>query len=40
MGVLGVSVIFIGYVLCYASIADHGKFATAPWEGLTGSAYE
>lgn len=40
MGLLGVSLIFVGYVLCYASVANHGKFATEPWRGLTADAYD
>lgn len=40
MGVLGVSLIFIGYTLMYAAVADHGKFAASPWNGVTASAYD
>lgn len=40
MGMLGVSLIFVGYVLVYAGVANHGKFALSPWSGLTGDAYE
>lgn len=28
-----------GYTLVYASVANHGKFATEPWAGLFGDAY-
>lgn len=40
MGLLGISLIFVGYVLCYASVANHGKFALAPWNGVIGDAYD
>lgn len=40
MGMLGVGLIFVGYVLCYAAVADHGKFAPAPWTGVTADAYD
>ncbi len=30
---------FAGYVLVYASTAEHGKFAKEPWAGLFGDAY-
>lgn len=40
MGMLGVACVFIGYMLCYAATANHGKFATSPWDGVMQSAYE
>lgn len=40
MGMLGVTLAFVGYVLVYAAVANHGKFALSPWDGLTGDAYE
>lgn len=40
MGFLGLGLVFIGYVLCYASVAAHGKFAVTPWAGITESAYD
>lgn len=40
MGVLGVGLVFVGYVLVYAAVANHGKFALSPWDGLTGDAYD
>lgn len=40
MGLLGVGLTFIGYVLCYASVANHGKFALSPWDGVTKDAYD
>jgi hypothetical protein len=40
MGALGVGLVFIGYVLMYAGLANHGKFATAPWNGVTQDAYD
>lgn len=29
----------LGYVLVYASVANHGRFATHPWLGLLADAY-
>lgn len=29
----------IGYVLVYASVANHGRFALHPWAGLLADAY-
>ena len=29
-----------GYVLVYAAIANHGKFATDPWLGVLADAYQ
>lgn len=29
----------LGYVLLYASVANHGRFATHPWAGLLMDAY-
>jgi len=40
MAMLGVGVMFLGYVLCYAAVADHGKFAKSPWNGVTKDAYD
>lgn len=40
MGVLGVVLAFLGYLLIYAATANHGKFALSPWDGLLGDAYE
>lgn len=40
MGLLGTGLLFIGYVLCYAATANHGRYATSPWDGLTSSAYD
>lgn len=40
MGMMGVGLIFVGYVLVYAAVANHGKFALSPWDGVTGDAYE
>lgn len=31
--------VFIGYVLVYASTANGGKFATQPWMGILQDAY-
>lgn len=40
MGLLSVSLTFVGYLLVYASVANHGKFAKEPWLGVTSDAYE
>lgn len=40
MGLLGVGLIFTGYILCYAAIANHGKFALSPLDGLHLDAYD
>lgn len=39
MGFLSIAVSFIGYVLVYGSVANHGRFATEPWSGLFADAY-
>jgi|SRR5215472_5452393 len=31
--------LFGGYLLVYASVANHGKFATEPWNGIFTDAY-
>lgn len=36
---LSALLIFIGYTLIYAAIANQGKFATDPWAGLYADAY-
>lgn len=30
---------FAGYALVYAAVANHGKYATDPWQGLFTDAY-
>ena len=40
MGFLGVSLTFIGYVLVYASVANHGRFYANPWAGVLHDAYD
>ena len=40
MGFLAVALTFVGYTLVYAATANHGRFATAPWAGVVGDAYE
>jgi hypothetical protein len=40
MGFLSVSLTFVGYVLVYASVANHGRFALVPWAGATQDAYD
>lgn len=29
----------LGYILAYAAIANHGRFATHPWAGVVADAY-
>ena len=29
----------LGYVLVYAAVANHGRFATHPWAGVVADAY-
>jgi hypothetical protein len=33
------AVLFAGYTLVYAAVADGGRFATTPWEALRRDAY-
>lgn len=40
MGLISVALTFVGYVLVYASVANHGRFATSPWAGAIADAYE
>lgn len=40
MGLLGIGLVFVGYTLCYAAVANHGKFAAAPWNGVLADAYD
>ncbi len=40
MGFLGVSLFFVGYLLCYAAAANGGKFATSPLDALKADAYD
>lgn len=39
MNLLGIGLGFLGYVLVYAAVANHGRFATSPWAGLVADAY-
>lgn len=39
MNLLGIGLGFLGYVLAYASTANHGRFATQPWLGVVADAY-
>lgn len=39
MNLLGIGLGFVGYVLVYAAVANHGRFATSPWAGVIGDAY-
>lgn len=36
---LATLLIFGGYMLVYAAVADQGKFATEPWAALFADAY-
>jgi hypothetical protein len=40
MGLLGVGLVFVGYVMCYASVANGGRFTASPWEGVRNDAYD
>lgn len=40
MGFLSVTLLFTGYLLVYAGVANHGRFATQPWQGVIHDAYE
>lgn len=40
MNPVGLACLFFGYLLVYAAVANHGRFATAPWAGVIGDAYE
>lgn len=40
MNFLAVALTTIGYVLVYASVANHGKFAVRPFMGLRADAYD
>lgn len=39
MNLLAIGTLFLGYLLVYAGIANHGAFASEPWAGLLGDAY-
>lgn len=39
MKFLGIYLLLGGYILVYASVANGGKFATDPWNGVFGDAY-
>jgi hypothetical protein len=36
---LKVAYLFFGYLLIYAAVANHGRFAAAPWQGVLHNAY-
>lgn len=36
---LAILLIFGGYMLIYAAVANQGKFATEPWAGIFADAY-
>lgn len=36
---LASALLFVGYTLVYAAVANSGKFAAAPWEALRTDAY-
>jgi hypothetical protein len=40
VGFLSIALTFIGYVLVYGAVANHGRFATAPWQGVFKDAYD
>lgn len=39
MKALAILLVFGGYSLVYAAVANQGKFATEPWAGLFADAY-
>ena len=39
MSFVSSALMFIGYLLVYAAVADSGKYATQPWKGVLGDAY-
>lgn len=39
MKALAIILMFSGYTLIYASVANQGRFATDPWAGLFADAY-
>lgn len=39
MKALSMVLVFGGYMLIYAAVANQGKFATEPWAGLFADAY-
>jgi hypothetical protein len=36
---LKLAYLYFGYLLIYAAVANHGRFATSPWAGVYGDAY-
>lgn len=40
MTLVGMILMWLGYVLLYAGIANHGRFATQPWAGVYADAYD
>lgn len=36
---LATAVLFVGYTLVYAAVANAGRFAERPWDALRASAY-
>lgn len=39
MKFLAIAYLFFGYLLVYAAVANHGRFATSPWAGVLYDAY-
>lgn len=39
MKLVSILLMFGGYVLVYAAVANHGTFASNPWAGLFADAY-
>lgn len=40
MGTLSVALVFAGYVLVYAGVANSGRFYHQPWAGVFEDAYQ
>jgi hypothetical protein len=36
---VSLATLYFGYLLVYAAVANHGRFATSPWAGVLGDAY-
>jgi hypothetical protein len=39
MQIVGLLLMFGGYVLVYAGMANHGEFVSNPWAGIFSDAY-
>lgn len=39
MNPMTLACLFVGYMLTYAAVANHGHYATNPWGGVVHDAY-